>query len=417
MPRKTKNWITAYLEYSENTEPPESFREWTAISMIAAALQRKCWIQIREKPTYPNMYIVLVAPPGLVRKSTAIEDGEMILESACIERGPHSLTKEALRQSLMESASTFTEIDREGNAILHTHSSVTFWADEITNLFRYDDRQFINDMTTLYGCPNEFKSKTMLRGGETIQGVFVNILGATTPQTLKNALPYELIGGGLASRLMFVYEEKKGKTIPIPLPAAPEKRDDLVHDLRQINGMQGKFKITSSFVEAYSKWYIEMDRNPPFKDNTHFANYVGRRPTHLWKLCMILSAATREDMIVDVGVFKLALNTLERVEKNMGFTFSGLGTSKNRQAMQAIIDMVMRDKQVTTSEILRRHWTDIESVGKLQEILGTLSRMGFCTLSAIPPKDGGSKGDVLLTLNPDYIASHANTSQPMEVEG
>ena len=72
------DWISAYLKYTEETESPVSYHTWTAVSMIAGALQRKCYMQWGLETIYPNMYIVLVGSAGRSRKSLAINIGEEI---------------------------------------------------------------------------------------------------------------------------------------------------------------------------------------------------------------------------------------------------------------------------------------------------------------------------------------------------
>ena len=74
------DWISAYLKYTEETESPVSYHTWTAVSMIAGALQRKCYMQWGLETIYPNMYIILVGSAGRTRKSLAINIGEEVFK-------------------------------------------------------------------------------------------------------------------------------------------------------------------------------------------------------------------------------------------------------------------------------------------------------------------------------------------------
>ena len=69
--RLVPDWIESYLEATDNTEPPILYRTWTAVSVIAAVLQRKVFLEWHTR-IFPNMYIVLVGPPGRCRKGTAM---------------------------------------------------------------------------------------------------------------------------------------------------------------------------------------------------------------------------------------------------------------------------------------------------------------------------------------------------------
>ena len=66
--RNIPDWIEGYLAYTEDSEPPQLFKEWCAVSVIAAALQRKCKLEWGTTVFYPNLYIVLTAPAGKARK-------------------------------------------------------------------------------------------------------------------------------------------------------------------------------------------------------------------------------------------------------------------------------------------------------------------------------------------------------------
>jgi len=66
MPRQVKNWLDSYIKLHENTEPAAIFDRWVGYSMIAAALRRKVRLQLGRLTYYPNLYIVLVANPGII---------------------------------------------------------------------------------------------------------------------------------------------------------------------------------------------------------------------------------------------------------------------------------------------------------------------------------------------------------------
>ena len=62
MTRILPNWIDGFLEMTEGMDIPPLYAECTAVSCIAAALQRKCWTYAGRHINYPGLYIVLVGP-------------------------------------------------------------------------------------------------------------------------------------------------------------------------------------------------------------------------------------------------------------------------------------------------------------------------------------------------------------------
>ena len=70
--RNYDDWLKAYLRYAESTEAPMHMHFWSGVSAVAGALRRRVWIDQAYFKWYPNFYIVLVAPPGIVSKSTTV---------------------------------------------------------------------------------------------------------------------------------------------------------------------------------------------------------------------------------------------------------------------------------------------------------------------------------------------------------
>ena len=149
MPRKLNDWLESYLLYTENSEPPKLFHVWTGISTIAAALQRKCTLNWGRLRFFPNMYIVLVGPPGKVRKGTAMSFGRNLLSRLGIKMAAESTTREALVREIMNSQETL--MNDETGAISF-HSSLTVYAPELVVFLGYNQQQLMMDLTDWFDC-------------------------------------------------------------------------------------------------------------------------------------------------------------------------------------------------------------------------------------------------------------------------
>jgi len=97
------NWIEDYKNIMHDPTVPPEFIEWTAISIIAGALERKCWMPSGiRKVLYPNLYIVFIAKPG-VGKTQSIDPGiNDILIPSCqnIKLFPQQLSEARLWELL-----------------------------------------------------------------------------------------------------------------------------------------------------------------------------------------------------------------------------------------------------------------------------------------------------------------------------
>lgn len=59
------DWIDAFIRYTAPLPSPEIFRRWAAISGVAGALERRVFTRLAGRPIYPNLYALMVAPPGV----------------------------------------------------------------------------------------------------------------------------------------------------------------------------------------------------------------------------------------------------------------------------------------------------------------------------------------------------------------
>ena len=100
MTRHLDDWLEGYVKFTSNSEPPELFHIWTALSVLAASLQRKCSLPWGTLTFYPNLYVVLIAPSGKARKGTAMGPGMDLLEDLGIKMAAESTTRESLIREL-----------------------------------------------------------------------------------------------------------------------------------------------------------------------------------------------------------------------------------------------------------------------------------------------------------------------------
>ena len=379
MQRKLDDWIDNYLTCTQNSEPPESYRLWTAISTIAAVLQRKCRLDWGTLVFFPNMYIVLVGPPA-ARKGTAMNLAKPLLDDLQIKQAAEAITREALIRELKNS--TDTVVTNTGK--MYFHSSLTIWSQELTVFLGYQNHQLMSDLTDWYDCRNQWTYRTKNMGTDEIIGIFVNVIGATTPDLIRTTMPLDAIGGGLTSRMVFVFEEDKGKVCPYPAYSPEEEAlmESLKYDLARIHMLTGQFRTTDGFLTRWLEWYPWQEANPPFRD-PRFAGYVQRRANHTMKLSMICNASRTDEMVVTEHDLNRAIEILKFTEEKMTNTFSGVGKLENADITTKIMTDVGLAKEMMFSELLSRYKTDVDKWG-LEKILDTLVAMKFLVREMLP---------------------------------
>lgn len=385
--RKVDDWIKGYMEYTNNTESSDQFRIWTAISTVAAALQRRCYLKWGYSTFYPNMYIVLVGPSGS-RKGTAMKPAISIAKQVEeIIIASNSVTEQALIQDLMNSKRIYG--DGAGNDIVH--SSLTVFSEEFTVFTGYDNKQLMSTLTDWYDCGGEehgkWVYKTIGRGKETIKGIWLNVLGATTPDLIQSTLPKEAIGGGLTSRMVMVFSRGKKKCVPVPFLSdrQEELARHLTHDLKQITKLIGEFKVTESFMNRYIEWYEYQHNNKRFTD-PRLQGYLERRAPHLLKLCMVVTASSGDKMVIGEDNFERALSYLRNAEEGMPYVFSGIGESDLSDIMERVMRTIAIKGKVRRYELLRKYGHDADKT-IMDDVLSTLSAKKFISLERINTQD------------------------------
>lgn len=369
--RQLNNWIESYVKYNSAQECSSLFAKWVGISIIASALQRKCYVRWGKLKFYPNFYIVLVGPPGRARKGTAMRMGKNILKSIGIKTAPDSITREAFIRYLQKSGEA-TGYD--------FHSSVTIYSEELTVFMDFENKKFIDELTDLYDCSDDWTYETKNMGTDKIENVWVNLLGATTPSTISGPVMQKAAFRGLASRMILVYNDKK---ILSPYPVVDESLESqLIHDLNYIYSYSGEFKITEDLVDFYMKWYAEGYNKVSF-DEPLLEYYLERRAMHIWKLSMIV-AASRQPLYKDnkpiiyisAEDFQNAIKWIEEVEVDMAKALSSAGSNQYLQIIQRVIQTILVRKKISENELISLFYKDISNDKLISECLVPLERMG-----------------------------------------
>lgn len=346
--------------------------------MICACLKRKCYLPFGSLTFYPNMYIVLVGPSGC-RKGTAMGPGYDMLREIGIKMAAEAITREALIQELRQCTDALIDV-KEGRK--EFHASLTVFSKELTVFLGYNNQQLMADMADWYDCGSSWTYRTKNMGTDEIINVWVNLIGATTPELLQSTLPRDAIGGGLTSRIIFVFAPRKAKFV-VPFLT----HDDIIlgqklqDDLERIHQLVGAFRPTDEFIDRWVEWYMDPSKNvQPFEDY-RFGGYCERRPGHILKLCMVSSAARGDSLLLDHYDLEWAMQTIEWTERLMPRTFSGVGRSQIADTVQRILALVHQTGGITKAEIMQRFYQDLDDF-TLKRVISTLQTMGEITLQS-----------------------------------
>lgn len=372
MPRLVDNWIEGFLEYTDNTEPRINYRKWVAISTLAAVLQRKCYLKWGRETFYPNMYIVLVGPPA-ARKGTAMKEGGRFLKAMGIEVS----ADESSRQKLIQAIKAHSQVASPTRGHIEHHSSITIFSTELTVFLGYESKELLAMLCKWFDCEERYIYDTVSRGRDEVANVWCNLLGATTPGQLQVALPEGAVGSGFTSRVVFVYEEDKEKVIIKPeiSPSQEVLGKQLSVDLGEIRNIYGEFTVDESFDELYAAWRFDSENRNLFTE-PRLDYYIQRRPTHIFKLALIYSAARGGSKRITGEDLAYAIESLNNVELKMPKVFEGIGNNP-LAGLQLRLLKVIKAHGVMSTEVIAQDFTNDANNAQLGEALGTLESMGY----------------------------------------
>jgi len=392
MSRHFADWLQAYIDYAGYGEAPTYMSFWTGVSTIAGCLRRRVWIDQIYFRWYPNFYIILVAPPGIVQKSSTVSIGmSMLREVPGISFGPDVVTWQALVSEFVNSTETF-----EYKEEFHVQSPLTLESSEFGNLLDPQDKAMVDLLVCLWdGKQGSFKKTTKSSGEEEVENPWINLIACTTPSWIAQNFPEYMLGGGFTSRCVFVYAETKAKlqaylSEVIP-PGHREYRRKLIEDLTDIaNGPVGEYKLTDDAFAWGREWYERHYSNRAMSlEDDRFGGYIARKQTHIHKLAMVLAAATSNDMRITAEHLSTANTMVTDLEPDMARVFSKIGKSDYSFYADRLIQYIHRTGTVTYQDAYRYVHSNFPLSRDFEDILAGLVKSGFVRM-------GNKSGEVTI---------------------
>jgi len=369
--------LKAFCRFTQDTEIPSIYALWCAISTVAVALGRDCYIDMGHYMIYPNLYVVLVAGSGKCKKSTSIGVAEYFIKriSPEIRIFAQKATPEALIGALSRSLKT----DEEENIVRSCAEGIIL-ADEISTFIDKMSAQngMIQFLTTLWDSKDEFVYETKSRGKEKISNSCVSLLGGSTISWIKESISLTAIGGGFTARIIFVYKETPEKFVLRTTHSKDhEKQKDLIlHDLNECSKIQGCFLPNEDAWKLLEDEYMNFMTKSPMHENKYLSGYANKRTTNLLKLCIIVAASYKDDLVVTAKDVKTAINILTNVEQYMPKVMMAIASDDIGAAHAYITDIIKLKREIDRKMLLNmvHHRMNAQT---LDSILDTLEQAGI----------------------------------------
>lgn len=379
MARNFPDWIGAFLDYSSYGEAPRRMYFWAGVSAVAGALRRKVWIDQAYFRWYPNFYICLVAPPGIVSKSTTAGIAMSLLRRVPgVKFGPDVVTWPALVSAFADATEAF-----EFNGEYLPMSAMTLESSEFGNLLNPQDKEMVDLLVSLWdGKQGAFEKHTKGSGKDSVENPWINLIACTTPSWIAGNFPEYMVGGGFTSRTIFVYADAKAQFVAYPGLQVPKDLDSfadaLVEDLTQISELAGEYRLTSDAITWGEKWYKTHYSNRPANlDPDRFGGYIARKQTHIHKLAMVLAASAGSHLEIAVEHLETAANMVTDLEPDMQFVFSKIGRTDTSLYIERLVAFVHEKGAVPYDEAYRYVYSHFPSMRDFEDLVVGCMRAGY----------------------------------------
>jgi len=336
------SFLDKYLRYTSKQESPAEFHLWVAMTIVAAALGRKCFINRGYYRLFPNLFTILVAGSARCRKSTSINIGMPLLKGVPTTRVVSGkITPEKFIEEIAPVAG-----GSPPNILVHSGELSVFLTKQ-----QYGE-PLIHILTDMYDCPKEWAYKTKNRGQVLLNDLFLCIIAATTPDGIAKGIPASALEEGFASRVLFVYQADTPRRNAMPSLSDEEDRlgQALAEELAEIGKLEGEFTLDKEARAWFIDWYETKLVAPADK---RLEGFYGRKHDHLLRIGMIL-AGSAHSLVIEQAQLEAALLALEGVEQNAPSALAEIGGDQITQFLTRAVVLCERSRRISHSELLRK---------------------------------------------------------------
>ena len=333
-------WFRDYHLYTLASEPPTVFHFACALVALGAALGRNVFFDKGYYKVYTNTALVLIAPTGKCRKTSATNVALGLAREAGVNVLSEKVTPEALVTALGGS--------EQACGLVYAPELAVFLGRQ-----KYLEGM-VPLLTSLFDAPDTWTSSTIGRGQLKLQNVALSMLGASTIEWFVEALPHEAFSGGFMSRLLFVVQEDTPRQYALPARPPGHLWEKLKEQLTTLRAIKGEVSLEASARAWYEAWYGK-HKNQPVED-AKFAGYHERKPDHLLRMAILLRVGAAESLTVTPADLERALQILDWMEASLPTVFRTVATSAAGTTQHHILKTLEASGgKMAHSLLLRKH--------------------------------------------------------------
>lgn len=356
-------FISTYLEFNAGNECPKNYHMWSALVLLAAAVHKRVRVSWGYFDVYPNLFVCLVGRQGF-RKSTAKDIAADLFTEVFPDypTGASVQTREDIVR-FMASDECGYSFTNELNEMVEVRP-IVFFVNELKNFLSVDPGKMIDFLTDIYDR-KRFKSSTIKRGLEDIVNPCLNILACETPKWITDKLKADIITGGFARRVIYVYETEQ--TLRIPFPERPKNAatmwTEMKEHLLRVADTTGLFQWSDAARIFWSDWYPLLIK----PEDEIMEGYYSSKHIQALKVAMLIALAESPiELVLTTDRLQKAIALLDSIEGNMPKLSVAAGRNELAVPTQTILELLAKNGGWMSEKALRcRMGKDLTPVEQL----------------------------------------------------
>lgn len=330
------NFLRDYREFTSGNECHPTYHLFSSLIGLSSIISRRVWLDMDYFTIYPNLYVVLVGPPGN-RKSSAMATTKYLLRE--LQKIPFSgecISKEKLVMDMVEQERVIEGLPDTFQS-KRIYSPMTICVTELSEFLSISAAGMIGFLTDVYD-QDFYEHKTKNKGSAVVTGPFLNLLACTTPEWITTYLRSDIISGGFSRRTLFVYETEKSARIPFPTvtPAMRAAWGRVLAHAHKLLDIRGPFIWHKEAKDFYIDWYTKLE--VPKEETT--IGYFETKHIQMLKVAMLIALSEGTELVLHKRHILGALDLLGLIEKNLGRVFQSMGRNLLNATATKVLDIL-----------------------------------------------------------------------------
>lgn len=318
------SFMRNYMAWTEGTEAPENYHFWCGLSALSAIVSRRVWIDMGLFQVFPNLYVILLGPPGNGKTTCMRVAKNIVRDVGDIPFSAEAQTKESVTRYMRDTC--VRTFEQDGKVVPYT--PLTIFVTELSHFFGPNSGHMIDFLTTIYD-ENKYEVRTKNKEDDLLDGPYITLLGCTTQEWITTYLKSDIIGGGFTRRVIFVNEpasEDRSRRIPFP-SRHPEQfvaKENAIRYGKILQGVKGEFRWDVEAKDFYARWYLARDipRDPDVQ------GYYRTKHIQILKVAMLICLSETPTTLLKKEHLEVAMAILDKTETTLTKVFQGIGRNE-----------------------------------------------------------------------------------------